>query len=1065
MSLTTAHGKFTCFAFSRSGRYIYVGDADGTPRTWDQENKNGDPASGWEQDNTGEITSVAALQNDFYLTACLDGKARRYDRDGEDIATFVAKTHALAARCIAVHPVTETLALVGDELTARIVNLNDIGKAQEWAAHRKGLRKVSWHPTEPLLATSGGDGEISLWDASSDLQNSAKPVATLSLIPIADDPSSLPYKYDCSAVWHPSGDCFFVAGRKGEVICVRRSGSEWKPDPTSYITRNRTGPVTALAVSPNGAYLATSHYGGTSTPCKVDIWNIASRKVIASHDTTTPGPVTQLAFSPAPDSNLLAWTTSHGIFSRLEDAVPSSLPGPVAPIPVAPPKSKADPATIDKMIDGVEDARDVLAEDEEGDEDDVDIHDVEDEVLLDDDDAHHERDYREMVNITKAQPAFQPGETPLSQTKRFLAINKLGYIENTIVPDTPHDLLEVKFFDQSKRHRIQIQDTDGFDLGYLGERCVVFARRHPPEVLFKSHLAGQAALDWTYTPSGRVVGIAAGALPTPGSLRNVRESDLDGFGDVVVATEDRALIFLSGTGRERRIMGLGGDVVTMVASHEWVFVVHRMGATTIDGFQNLSYSLINFSDFSVRQSGFLPMPKKATLKWVGITDEGAPAMFDSTGRIHVLTKYRIPHHASWARIMDTEKLERKQGKDESYWPIAIFGSTLLCFILKGQEPYPKHPLPPPQELPIELPFTSENKAEEKIERETILLEILRDGLDDELTSDEISKTEQGMDKDLVLLIQAACKLTQIPRAVELAKLIHNPRFLDSVVKIAEFYHFDALKDKVLALKGIREAEEDRLVLAREKRRQWTRQDPLPRPLFAAEQAYTAAAKPFQHFDAPPAISRPGLAPAIPAKETTRFPASSVSSFAVDNESTSFTTSDKKRKRDDADDFSSYSSSQDVSMPPPPKQRANPFARKNGTDNNRNPFPTKANRTIQKSDSFFDKVEVAEDAPKAKRTSKAKDKEKKEGPKQTTLFGMLSSSRVDKSRAAATAAVSVASTQSPVVDESESQDADMDGTGTSMSESAVESQESQYSEQWEETQPIDMEETQLVDPNS
>lgn len=97
------------------------------------------------------------------------------------------------------------------------------------------------------------------------------------------------------------------------------------------------------------------------------------------------------------------------------------------------------------------------------------------------------------------------------------------------------------------------------------------------------------------------------------------------------------------------------------------------------------------------QTGRLPVPRGATLEWIGISEEGvclfcifissidcfqAPAIYDSNGLLSILDRFRRPTQARWVPLLDTTALARRQGKDESYWPVGVSGTLLMCIILK-----------------------------------------------------------------------------------------------------------------------------------------------------------------------------------------------------------------------------------------------------------------------------------------------------------------------------------------------------------------------------------------------
>jgi chromosome transmission fidelity protein 4 len=182
-----------------------------------------------------------------------------------------------------------------------------------------------------------------------------------------------------------------------------------------------------------------------------------------------------------------------------------------------------------------------------------------------------------------------------------------------------------------------------------------------------------------------------------------------------------------------------------------------------------------------------------------------------------------------------------------------------------------------------------------IARERIHINLARDALGDELSSPDVDRREIELDKQLLKLIQAACKADKAPRVIELVKRLHYPNSIAAASQLAGFYRFIGLQEKIEAIKMWRSENPSPTEEAREERRGLAYDDaPLGRP------------KPFQNFNPPPKVERPGLTRSVGVVEQTEFTASSAAIRAGRLQATQASTSrstspDGKRKRDENDD--------------------------------------------------------------------------------------------------------------------------------------------------------------------
>ncbi len=93
-------------------------------------------------------------------------------------------------------------------------------------------------------------------------------------------------------------------------------------------------------------------------------------------------------------------------------------------------------------------------------------------------------------------------------------------------------------------------------------------------------------------------------------------------------------------------------------------------------------------------------------------------------------------------------------------------------------------------------------------RGNIQLTTLRDTLIDSPVSDleyTIREREVALDKEMLQLVQAACKADNLQRALDITRLMYNTGTIEAAAKVAAFYHLPGLQERIHAVKAEKES--------------------------------------------------------------------------------------------------------------------------------------------------------------------------------------------------------------------------------------------------------------------
>ncbi|CAJ0761072.1 19611_t:CDS:2, partial [Entrophospora sp. SA101] len=111
----------------------------------------------------------------------------------------------------------------------------------------------------------------------------------------------------------------------------------------------------------------------------------------------------------------------------------------------------------------------------------------------------------------------------------------------------------------------------------------------------------------------------------------------------------------------------------------------------------------------------LPISKDSTLEWIGFSDKGLPAMYDSEGVLSILHRHRQYHQARWIPVLYTRNNPNPDDEASYYWPVGLNENKFLCIACKDGERMPRYPRQKFHEFDWQIPLLNLDKPIGKTE--------------------------------------------------------------------------------------------------------------------------------------------------------------------------------------------------------------------------------------------------------------------------------------------------------------------------------------------------------------